>query len=295
MDKGKMIVEYKSFKRRAFDYAVITIASIIYAAGISLFLDPNNLASGGITGVAIIANRYSGIETGTLYLLFNIPVIILGIWKFGWKFIISTFYSIFIVSVFTNLIAPFGAATKDPLLAALAGSTLVAIGIGFIFKAGATSGGVDIIVKCLRLKYKHLKAGILFLALDMFIVAVSGLVFQNMDTALYAALAVIICSVVMDIVLYGTDEAKLIYIISNKYTSIADRLMEEADVGVTYIEGTGAYSKTDKKVIMCVMKKQDAPRAEEIVREEDADAFMIVSSANEIFGEGYKSYFSEKL
>ncbi|MEG1848366.1 MAG: YitT family protein [Lachnospiraceae bacterium] len=288
-------IEKKTKKQRIADYILITIASAIYAVGVSMFLDPNNLASGGVTGIAIILNRFTGIETGTMFLILNIPIILLGFWKFGLKFIISTFYSIFMVSIFTNLFAPFGAATTDQFLAAMAGSALVAVGIGLIFKAGSTSGGVDIIVKCLRIRYPHLKSGALFLILDMAIVVAAGIVFRDLDTALYAGLAVIICSAVLDVVLYGRDEAKLIYIISNRFTKIADRLMEEVDVGVTYIKGQGAYSNTDKQVIMCVIKKQSAPRVEVIVKEEDADAFMIVSSASEIFGEGYKSYFSEKL
>ena len=234
-------------------------------------------------------------ETGTLIMLINIPIIVLGMWKFGFRFIISTFYTIAATSAFTNIFARFGAATDDILLAALAGSVLIAVSIGVIFKRGATTGGTDIIVKCLRLKYPHLKTGSLFFIMDLCIVSLSGIVFRNIDSALYAGISVVVTAIVLDMVLYGTDEAKLVYIISDCQVRITDRLLEELDIGVTRLSGEGAFSGNKKKIIMCVVHKPLAPKVEEIVKEEDADAFMIVTSATEIFGEGYKSYFGEKF
>lgn len=169
------------------------------------------------------------------------------------------------------------------------------LGIGLAFKAGATTGGMDIVVKLLRLKYPHLKTGFLFLLVDAAVVAVSALIFRNVDVALYAGLVVVVNSVLLDVVLYGRDGAKMIYIISDRPEAITVRLLEELDIGVTYISGVGAYSGKEKQVIFCVMKKQLSPKAEEIVRQEDPGAFMIVTSASEIFGEGYKNIFSEKL
>lgn len=295
MTEENVYVEKKSKKRKVFDYVMITAASLVYAVGISLFLDPNDLAPGGLTGICIIANRLSGIETGSLIFIFNIPLILLAIWKFGWKFMLSTAYTITMVSFFTNLLSPVGAVTQEPILAAMAGSILVALGIGVIFRAGSTTGGTDIIVKLLKIKYQHLKTGFLFFLLDLIIVTVSGLIFRNLNTALYALIAVMLMAVVLDVVLYGTDEAKMIFIISDKPGEITYRLLEEIDIGVTYLQGEGAYSSQDKKVIMCVLKKQQAPRVEEIVKQEDPKAFMIVTHATEIYGEGYKNLFSEKL
>jgi len=285
----------KFISKRAWDYAIITIGSIIYAVGLAMFLDPNNLAPGGFSGISIIVNRFTDIPTGTLFLIFNIPVMTLGAWKFGWRFITSSIYSIFLISILSNFLISFGPATKDPLLAAIAGGSLIAIGVGMTFRVGATTGGMDIIVKFLRLRYKHLKTGVIFLLTDALVVTASGIVFRKVDTALYAGIAVVVCSVVLDLVLYGRDEAKVIYIISDKAQIIAKRLMKELDIGATFLEGAGAYSNQNKKIIMCAMKKQNAPKAEEIVKEMDPDSFMIVTSASEVFGEGHKSYFSEKL
>ena len=290
----KLRKEGAPWKKLVFDYVVITIASFVYAVGVTLFLDPNSLAPGGITGVAIILNRLTGLETGTWMMLINIPILLLGVWKFGLRFILSTLYCTVMMSWFTNLLIPVGVATTDPLLASLAGATLMAVSMGWVFKAGATTGGTDIIIKGLRLKVPHLKTGMLFFLTDIVIVVASAFVFQDLDKAMYAGITVIVTSLVLDLVLYGRDGAKLIYIISDHSEKITRRLLEELDLGVTHVQGSGAYSGKEKNVIMCVAKKQIAPKAEEVVREEDPMAFMIVTSATEIYGEGYKSYFSEK-
>jgi len=292
---AKKELEKVSARSKLRNYGMMTLAVAVYSAGISLFLDPNSLAPGGLTGIAIILNKVLGMETGTLILLLNIPIFILGGWKFGFRFIVSTIYCTVLVSVLTNILAGYGAVTNDPLLAAVAGSTLVATGLGWVFKAGGTTGGMDIVVKVLRLKFPYLKTGVLFLIGDAAVVAVSALVLKDMNRALYAGIAVFVASHVLDLVLYGRDEAKLIYIISDNSQSIAGRILEELHIGVTFVKGVGAYSGKEKNVILCVMKKQLSPRAEEIIKQEDPLAFMIVSSANEIYGEGYKSYFSEKL
>ena len=285
----------KRIKHKVKSYSMITLAAVAYAAGISLFLDPNNLAPGGVTGIAILVNRLIGIPTGTLILLLNVPLLLLGIWKFGWKFICSTFYAIFIVSVATDVLAPIGALTKEPILAAAAGGALSAAALGFVFRAGATTGGMDIVIKVLRLKYPHMKTSSLFLITDVCIASCSGLVFGNVDVVLYALVAVFVMSYVMDLVLYGKDEANLLYIISDRPEDISQRILGEIDVGVTFFLGRGAYSSQNKKVIMCVTKKQQAPGIEVIVKEEDPRAFMIITSASEIYGEGYKNIFADKI
>ncbi len=285
----------RGIKKKLKNYSMITLAAIVYAAGVSLFLDPNNLAPGGVTGIAILIGRLSGLGTGILILLLNVPLLLLGIWKFGWKFIFSTFYAIFVISAATDMLAPVGAVTKEPILAAAAGGALTAAGLGIVFRAGATTGGMDIVIKVLRIKYPHIRTGSLFLITDVMIASMSGLVFGNVDVVLYALIAIFIMSYVLDLVLYGGDEAKLFYIVSDRPEKIAERILGEIDLGVTYLEGKGAYSSQNKKVIMCVTRKQQAPGIEGIVREEDPGAFMIISGASEIYGEGYKNIFAEKM
>ena len=272
---------------------LIAVASLIYAVGISLFLDPNQLAPGGVTGIAVILNRLVNVETGTLYFLLNVPIVILGIWKFGFRFIAKTAYAIVMVSALTNLLAPVGALTDDLLIAGAVGGVLTALGIGLIFKAGATTGGTDIIIKILRLKYRHLKTGFLFLCSDIIIVTISAIVFRNVEVAFYALLTVIISGKALDYVLYGGDEAKMLFIMTREPEAIGKRLMEELEVGVTYLHGQGGWTKEEREVVFSAVPNRLGAEVQDIVKQEDPTAFMIVTSANEIYGEGYTDFFEE--
>ena len=288
-------IEKKTPLRRVYDYLLMTVAAAIYSAGVSLCLDPNSLAPGGVTGISVILNRLTSLETGTWILLLNIPILAVGMWKFGFRFILSTMYCTVLTSLFTNIFSRLGALTEDLFLAAVAGGALIALGMGLVFKAGSTTGGMDIIIKLLRLKFPHMKTGTLFLTLDAIVVTSAALLFWNIEKGLYSGMAIFITSVVLDLVLYGRDSAKLIYIISDRHESITRRILEELDIGVTYVNGSGAYSGKEKNVILCVIRKNLSPKAEEIVKEEDPLAFMIITRATEIYGEGYKNIFSEKL
>lgn len=281
--------------KKVLNYVIMTVATFVYAAGVSLFLDPNGLAPGGVTGISVILNRVVGLETGTWIFLLNIPILAVGTWKFGLRFILSTIYCTILSAVFTNLLAPFGAVTEDPFLASLTGGALIAVGIGLVFRAGATTGGMDIIVRLLRCRMPYMKTGSLFLAMDALVVTLSAFVLRDIERALYAGFAIFITSVVLDLVLYGRDGAKLLYIISDHPESITKRVLEELDIGVTYVHGSGAYSGKQKHVILCVVHKNMSPRVEEIVRQEDPLSFMIITSATEIYGEGYKNIYSEKI
>ncbi|HBR30948.1 MAG TPA: YitT family protein, partial [Clostridiales bacterium] len=272
-----------------------TVSCFIYAVGISLFLDPNRLAPGGVTGIAIIINNITDFPTGTLVLIINIPIMVIAVLKLGFKLFVSSIYALIISSFAINLLAPYGPVTDDLLLASITGAVLVGVSIGLIFRAGATTGGADIIVKLLRLRFKHIKTGRIFMISDGIVVAISGFVFKNINVALYAGISVLIQSFVLDLVLYGTDGARLLYIISDNENDIAERFMKELDVGVTYLQGRGAYTSKNKKVMLCAMRKQLLPRARGIVLQHDENAFMIVTSANQVFGEGFRRHDSIDL
>lgn len=274
-------------------YLSITFFSVIYACGVSLFLDPNHLAPGGVTGIAIILNTLFPIGTGTWVFFINIPVLLVGWKKFGGKFMLSTIYSIVVVSVATNLLERLPVLTTDLLAAALAGGALIAISVGFIMKLNATTGGMDIIVKIMRRKYPHLKTGKLYLIMDSVVVVLAILIFGNIESGIYAGITVLITSYIMNLVLYGTDEASMFLIVTDYSKEVAGRLMKELDVGVTYLKGKGAFKDREKDIILCVTRKVQAPKLENVVREMDREAFMIITSASEIYGEGYKSYDAE--
>jgi uncharacterized membrane-anchored protein YitT (DUF2179 family) len=284
-------------KKRLKEYLIITFAALIYGVGTSLLVDPNNLAPGGMTGLAIVLNRLVGIGTGMWFLILNIPILLIAIMKFGIRFTISTIYATTMISVFTDLCTKYFGQyiIHDMILAVTIGSAMTAVAIGLIFKCHATSGGTDVIIKLLRLRYPHLKTGILYIMTDMVVLVIAAFVFHDLAAAMYSFLSVLVVSAVVDFVLYGRDGAKLIYIISDRPDIITARLLDELDIGATHVFAQGAYSGEKKKVIMCAIKKRLSPMAEDIVREEDPNAFMIVTSASEIFGEGYKSYFDERM
>lgn len=291
----KVVAHTQMAAKRIKSYVILTIAAVIYAAAISLFLDPNNIAPGGVTGISILVNRFTAIPTGTVNLLINVPIVLLGLWKFGWRFICSTMYALALITGFINAFASHGAVTDDLLIASVIGGALIGVALALVFKAGATTGGIDIIVKVVRTKRRHIKTNILFLTFDSMVILASWIVFQNMTVAFYAGIAVITDSIVMDKILYGSDEAKLIFVISTKPEQVKLRIFDELDTTATIIPARGAYTNEPKELLMVVTRKQMYPKLEEIVKDEDTAAFMIVSSASEIFGEGYKDITRDKL
>ncbi len=288
-----MSISKKKLKLRSF--LLMTSGSLIYALAIVLFLDPNKLLPGGVSGVAIMINHLLGLsQTGTIIIILNIPLLAVGLWKFGKSFMFSTVYATVLSSLAVNILTValdgYLPLTRDLLLAALAGGALLALGLGMVLRGGGTTGGADIIIKLIRLRYRHMKTSSIFLILDSVVLAISAVVFREIEVALYSAVVLVISSRVLDLVLYGSDGARLIFIISDRSDEIAERLMRRLDVGVTYLEGEGAYTKKSKKVLMCAARKQAFPKIRENVNEADPMAFMIVGSAQEIFGEGFKNY-----
>lgn len=292
LDKGFFFyVEVSGLKK----YIVFTISAFLFSVGIVLFVQANNLAPGGVSGLSILLSRMFPLEVGTIFFLLNIPILILGWIKLGGKLILSTIYEILWISLFSNLLEIFPPITKEPVLGAVFGGILIAAGMGFSLRAGATTGGLDIIVKVIKMKIPHVKTGKLHLIMDIIVIAAGGIVFRNFDAVLCSILSTVVTSKLLDVILYGTDHAKLIFVISTHAETITERILKEMESGVTYLNGRGAYQEQDKKIIMCVIRKQRMYRMEEIVRQEDENAFMIVSGASEIYGEGFKSYYGEKL
>lgn len=293
-----MEVSLNNFRGIILKYLYITIATIIYGMAISLFLDKNNLVPGGISGLAIVLNRLFNVETGTIIFLVNVPILIIGAWKFGIKFILDTLYVVVISSAVINFFSNFTPVTEDKFLATVIGGSMLAFSLGTILKNGASSGGMDIVVQLVRLKYRHLKTATVFLISDMAVIILSFFIFGNIEIILYSIITGVTSAKIMDKVLYGKDEAKLLYIIvkdKHKEKELVECLLKKLFVGVTYLKGIGAYENSEKRIIMCAIRKNQLPKAKEIVRDTDDSAFMIITSANEILGEGYKSHYSKSL
>lgn len=290
----------KHVVKKIFRYVFITFTAALYAVGIALFLNPNNLAPGGISGIAIILKKmFPGLPgVGMLILLINIPILAVGIKKFGIKFILSTMYSLIVSSVLIDILPivfNVNGVTDNKMLASVIGGATFGLGMGLMFRLDTTTGGLDIIVKIIKQKKPHLKTGQIYFLLDVVILAASAMAFKDVEVALYAAIAIYVSTVVMDRAIYGGDEATLVYIISEKRELIARRMMKEVNVGATMIQAKGAYSNETTEVIMCVMKKQTLVKVRNILKQTDSGAFMIVSSANEVFGQGFKDHFKTEI
>lgn len=284
-------------------YAVITLGCIIYSLGVALFLDANNIAPGGVTGIAVVINSVLPIErniTGILIIAINVPLLILGAVFFGKYFTLSTLYATAVSSLLIELwnivfkdLLPF---TDNLLISALAGGAMFGIGLGLIFRMGSSTGGTDVIVKILRKKFRYIRTGIISMIIDMIIVGIASAVYRDFDLACYTVISIVVFTVLFDTVLYGGSSAKLLYVITTheKSKEICDRVLKELDIGATYVDGEGAYTGQDKRIIMCAVKNIVYPKLRDVVRKVDPNAFMIVSSAKEIYGEGYKNHFDEE-
>lgn len=283
---------------------IILVGCVIYSLGVSLFLDANKLASGGLTGIALVLNNVltnNGItvfDAGTLNILLNIPMFILGFVYFGKRFFFNTACCVtacsLLISFWTWLFGDFLGAlplTQNPLMAAVFGGALFGLGSGIIFKMGGSTGGTDIPVKILRTKFRHIKTGVISMIADIAIVACSYFISYDFETVLYTVISVIVFTPVFDWVLYGGNSAKTVYIITDgeRCEAIKSRVLKELDIGATLINAEGAYTGDAKRILLCVVKPFLFPKLRDIVRDEDGKAFMIVTSAKEIYGEGYQN------
>ena len=268
-------------------YGIIFAGAVLYAFSVALILKPNQLAPGGASGLAIMISYFTGIKTGTIILILNIPLIIAGVRAFGKEFLYGTMFAIFINSIFVNLFEEFPAPLHDMFLASVCGGTLDAVSLGIILRQGGTTGGTDIVAKILRKRMPQFEMGKLFILVDMVVVALSAFVFGNIENAIYSAICVVITGQVMDRILYGGPGARMLFIMSDSAEKISRRLID-MDMGITYLKGRGGYTDREKNVIICVMRKRLLPAALKMIREEDEKVFMIVTLAEKVVGEGYR-------
>ena len=292
-----------NFCNRILNTLTFIFFTFTYGIAISFFLSPNNLAPGGVSGIAIMINHIFGISTGLIIFLINIPLLLISFVKLGKIFFFKTLMGIFLTSYFIDYLSQFkyirglsiNPITTNSILAAFIGGFLLAFSIGSIFKTGATTGGTDIVVRLLKLKYPHIETGQLFMLVDMIIVGISAFVFKSIETALYACVTLFVTSYFLDKILYGTNKAILMFIITSHESTVIDSLLVDLDVGMTLLNGQGAYNNNNYKVIMCGIKKHQYPKAEKIICSIDPDAFIINTQASEILGKGFLSLSSNKL
>lgn len=269
-------------------YLKIIVGSIIYAASFRFFIYPNDVVLGGVVGAATIINYLTDLPVGIMTIVFNIPLFIIS-WKhFGLKFIIGSLVAMLVSSGLMDVFetVPF-VVTTDPLLASTFGGAIKGIGLGLIYSTTATVGGTDIIAKFLRRKYQHINFSTFILAMDVAIFLIFALLFGKLDSAMYSAICMFITSQVVDIVLYGAVNSKVCYVITDESTAVKEAITGKLRRGVTYIHGEGAWSGQEKKIILCVIKRNQIVELKKLVRAIDEKAFMIVSDSREVFGKGF--------
>lgn len=281
-------------KRHFGNICLLTAGAVCFALSLTLFLDPASIVTGGVSGIAILVSHMVPIGVGALFLLLNIPPLAVGIYAFGKRFMAYTLYATLLSSLLAELAAFFTAPllplTDDPVLSSLFGGALCGAGLGLIFRAGGTTGGTDIGVKLLRLKFPLVKEGRFFFVIDFSVVLASAIVFRSFESALYSTLALIACSVSVDTVLYGKPEERLLFIVSRSPKTLAERLMKDCGVGVTLLAAEGGYLGKENTILFCAVRAKSYSEVAEVVAEEDPFAFTVVTTAKEIYGEGFRHY-----
>lgn len=262
---------------------------MIYSVAVLLFLTENEISPGGLTGIATILNYLFSLPIGTVVFILNIPLLAAGFIKFGGVFIAKTAVATAVMSLTLDISGIFMPKMKiDPILAALFGGLLMGLGISLFMLRGATTGGTDIIAKLINRKFPHLTVGRLMLAADAAVVGLSALVYRNVESALYAVIAIYASSRVMDLILYGADRGKIIYVITDNAKELSDSIMSLINRGVTLLDVTGAYTGTKRQMLMCTVRRHEVAAVCRLATSCDKNAFIIVGEAGEVLGEGFK-------
>lgn len=275
-------------KDLVFRYSLIFLGAALYAAGFAFFLYPNSIIVGGVSGIAMIINYLTKLPVGVMTIVLNIPLFVIA-WKhFGTQFIISSLVGMTASSVFVDLFTAFGiSATSDMLLACVIGGVIKGVGLGLVYYAAATTGGTDIIAKFIRLKFPYVNFGTMVLITDSIIVIAFAIIFNRIESALYAAIAMFVVSKAVDLVLYGVDNSNVCYIISDKSDELIKKITDQLHRGVTILDGEGAYSHQSKQVLLCVIKRTQIAEIRKMIKGIDENAFFIVTDAKNVFGKGF--------
>ncbi len=271
------------------DFLYYIIGSSAYSVAVIMFLSANEISPGGLTGIATVLNFLFNLPIGTVVFVLNIPLLILGFFKFGKYFIIKTAVATVFISVSLDIFEVFLPTPKiDLILASVFGGILMGLGISLIMLRGSTTGGVDIIAKFINRKFSHISMGRIMLTIDAFVVGISALVYKNTQSALYSVVSLYAASKIMDLLLYGADKGKVIYIISHKTQDIVSEIMTVVNRGVSIIDITGGFSGGKRQMIMCTVRINEVALVLKNARKHDNNAFIVVAEAGEIIGNGFK-------
>lgn len=266
----------------------IIVGTALVAMSTSLFLLPNQLSSGGFSGIATIVYYLLKIPLGTTVLVLNIPLFIMSLIKNGKHFFLNAITGTVGLSVFLNIFEKIKPITTDRFLACIYGGIIAGIGTAIILKANASTGGTDLLTQITKAYKPNIKISNLLVVLDTIIVAMNVIFFKELEIGLYSAITIYVMGKMLDIFFEGIDFAKMIYIISPQNEEIAKQIGEKIRRGSTSLYGKGMYKKMDKEVLLCVASRGEVREIRKIVKEIDKNAFVVITNAREVFGEGFK-------
>ena len=270
-------------------YLGMTIGIAIVAIGINMFFVPNKIAAGGITGLATVLHYLSGLSVGSLMLIFNVPLFIIGIKILGAKYGLKTLYGAIALAVLVDVFAPYTPTlTHDILLNSIYGGLLVGVGMGLVFRFRGNTAGTALAAAILH-KIFNITVGQALLILDFFVVAFAGIVFKSPELALYAIIAIFVTAKIIDLVQEGPNNSKAFFIMAAEPELLAEVILKEVDRGVTFLQGKGGYTGQDRELLLCVVETSEVTQLKELIYQHDPQAFIIVTDAQEVLGEGFSS------
>lgn len=274
----------------------ILLGCVLFGLGFNLFLLPNGLNAGGISGLAMLFVRLTNVGSiGLVTALVNLPLFAIGGLKVGKKFFFGSLLGMLLSSTFIDAFSALPVPQTEPLVGAIYGGVLCGLGSGLVFSQGASTGGSDIIVRLLKLRWQNVPIGTIMMGFDLVVVALTGLAFRNIGLALYSGVAIYITGQIIDAVVYRFDYSKVALIVSKDYEKIAQGIALELERGVTYLNGEGYYTGNQTKVILTAVKKQQLAELKKLVVNIDPDAFIIVQEAHQVLGDGFSRYSRESL
>ena len=270
---------------RLFSYAQILLGALIAGAAYPLFMTPNRIAPGGMTGIATILNHLFHWPVGTVSLILNLPLFLISYRAMGRVFAFRSLIATIFFTLFIDIL-PLQPMTNDPLLGALYGGVMLGAGLGLIMRGGATSGGSDMIARMVHKRFQFISVGSFLFAIDFAVVVSAGFLIGTTE-ALYALINIFLSAKVMDVVIIGFSSNKACFVMSSRWKEISERIMREMDRGVTQLTARGAYTGTERPTLLCVISRSEIMAFKRILREEDENAFVIIVEAHEAIGDGF--------
>ena len=276
-----------SLKTELTNDALIVLGLLVAAVGYRMYLIPNQVVSGGFTGIGQLLNHFTGLSVGTVNIVLNVPLFLMSMRSMGLRFGVRSLLAMFGLSLLIDLL-PFPPATDDLMLSAVYGGVTMGIGFGLILRGSATTGGTDMLASLIHRFLPQMRVSVLIFLVDGLVIVASAFVFEP-QSAMYGLISAFISNVLIDVVLEGPNAAHAYFIISDKSDAIAERIMAEMDRGVTALSAMGMYRKTDKKVLLCVVNRFQTMQLRRVVFAIDPKAFVFSSRANEVLGEGFST------